>query len=91
MNGNNKYDSNEFWRRLREKLDENGLRPCPVCGGMDLMIPESMGAILITQDFSNLNNGADVPNVPVGMVYCKNCGHVEFFALGALGLLPQDK
>lgn len=31
------------------------------------------------------------PNIPAGVVVCENCGHMEFFAMGSLGLLKAEE
>ena len=43
--------------------------------------------ILIAEDTKNINLG---PNIPAGMVICEKCGHIEFFAMGPLGLLNTE-
>ena len=29
------------------------------------------------------------PSIPSGLIVCENCGHIELFALGSLGLLKK--
>ena len=43
---------------------------------------------LIGDDTKNISLG---PNIPAGVVVCENCGHMEFFAMGSLGLLKAEE
>lgn len=83
-----KYDPKEFANRLTERCAAHPLRPCPFCGHQDYTSTEDFATILISNDHLNLSLG---PNIPAGMVICKNCGHMDFFALGALDLLPKKE
>ena len=45
-----------------------------------------MASILIGKDLESVSIG---PTIPAGMVICQQCGHMDFFALGILGLLNE--
>ena len=70
-------------KRPREKKVK-----CPFCGGESFTTTDSLAAIIVGQDKTNLSLG---PCIPAGMLICTNCGHVDFFSLGVLGLLKKDE
>ena len=80
----NKYDSEKFVSALTEKVNSNGLPRCPYCGADKFTTTKEYGSLLINDDLDGLNIG---PSIPMGLLVCMNCGHIELFALGALGLL----
>lgn len=82
------YDSSEFVRVLQEKSKGKSLPRCPYCDGLDFTTPEEMATIFIAKDFNGVQIG---PTVPSAMIICKTCGHINFFALGVLGMLPSVK
>lgn len=84
----NKFNQNEFANALLGKCTKNEIRQCPFCGGNDFTTTENFATIMIGDDLSNISIG---PNIPSGMIICKNCGHIDFFALGALGLLHKTE
>ena len=79
-----KYDSNAFIRAISEKVNNNAFPSCPYCGGNKFTSTNNVAAIIIGEDTSNINLG---PHIPSGMIICEKCGHIDFFALGALGLM----
>lgn len=83
-----KYNPDQFIGAISKKL-RGGLVPsCPYCGGQKFTTTGNVAAILIGDDTSGLNLG---PHIPSGMLICENCGHIEFFALGSLGLMEKEK
>lgn len=80
----NKYDSEKFVSALMKKVNPNGLPRCPYCGADKFTTTKEYGSLLINDDLDGLNIG---PSIPMGLLVCMDCGHIEFFALGALGLL----
>lgn len=80
------YSSSEFRTTLLKRLN-NHLPPCKMCGGMNFTTSDEYLALLSEKEYGRLNIG---PTVPVGVIICTHCGHVEFFSLGILGLLPKD-
>ena len=81
-----KYDQNEFISKLQEKMGRPGIPPCPFCGGNEFSAIDSYATLIINTDLNQVNIG---PNIPAGIVVCNKCGHMEFFALGALGMLSK--
>ncbi|MBR6855085.1 MAG: hypothetical protein IKN03_06790 [Fibrobacter sp.] len=80
-----KYNPSDFVKKLQTKCPKLNLRTCPFCGGNDFTTTENFASILVRDDILINSLG---PNIPSGMIICKNCGHIDFFALGALNLLP---
>lgn len=84
----NNYNPNEFIEKFNKKTSGRNLPTCPYCGGQNFTVMDSVASILIGKDLSSISIG---PSIPSGVIACTNCGHLEFFALGALGLLPQKE
>ena len=86
-----KYVSKEFIEKLGDKIKKD-YPDCPICGGGQFSSTNDFADIVVGNDFSKYNLGR---RIPAGMVICKNCGHIDFFALGALDLIkgeaPDDK
>lgn len=80
----NKYDPKKFIKEVSNKIENNKTIRCPYCGGLNFTSTEYIASIIIGQDMSGLSIG---PTLPSGMLICENCGHIDFFALGPLGLL----
>lgn len=80
-----KYDAQKFLNVLREKIKENVV--CPFCGGNSYNVPGFQATIITGKEAGNI--GLDT-SVPAGLIICAHCGHMEFFALGALGLLKEE-
>ena len=83
-----KYNPNEFIAALSEKIKNRDIPNCPYCGGNKFTTTQNFATILIGDDAKNISLG---PNIPAGMLICENCGHMEFFAMGALGLLNAEE
>ena len=81
-----KYNPNKFIDALGKKMNGREVPNCPYCGGQQFTSTDKFATILIGDDTSSLSLG---PSIPSGMVVCANCGHIEFFALGSLGLLEK--
>lgn len=79
-----KYNPNEFINALKIKFNGRGIPACPYCGGVKFTTTNQLATILTGDDTDSVNIG---PSIPSGMIICEECGHIEFFALGALGLL----
>jgi len=82
-----KYEPKEFISALGNKLHNQNVPPCQYCGGNKFTSTDKFATILISDDHSGITLG---PNIPSGMIICENCGHIEFFALGSLGLLKES-
>ena len=81
-----KYVPNDFIEALGKKMNGQGIPNCKYCGGNKFTSTDKFATILIGEELSGINLG---PNIPSGMVVCENCGHIEFFALGVLGLMDS--
>ena len=84
----NKYKPTEFIYALGEKMKGRNVPNCPYCGGHNFTSTDKFATILIGDDTKGINLG---PSIPSGMIVCETCGHIEFFALGALGLLRNEE
>lgn len=83
-----KYNPNDFIEKINGKLTARGVPACPYCGGNKFTSTDSFASIIIGKELDNVSLG---PSIPAGMLICEACGHVEFFALGALGLLNNEE
>ena len=82
-----KYNNQEFIDTVMKRIRKNAFPTCPYCGGNSFSTPEQFASIIAGNELPGINLGVSIPS---GMVICKNCGHIEFFALGALGLLSKE-
>lgn len=82
----NRYEPLKFISKLGEKVNGRSIPNCPYCGGEKFTSTEKFATILIGEDLENVSLG---PSIPSGMLICENCGHMEFFALGSLGMLEK--
>ena len=82
-----KYNPQDFIDALKRKTGPN-IRQCPFCHGNRFTSTEQLASILIGDNIEHLSLG---PSIPTGMIICQNCGHIDFFALGALGLLNKEE
>ena len=80
------YDPNEFIRALAQHTNNRSVPQCPYCGGQQFTTTDSLASILIGKEPNGIAIG---PFIPAGMIICQKCGHIEFFALGALGLMDN--
>ena len=84
----NNYNPNKFIEKLSEKMNGRNFPACPYCGGQKFTSTDSAASVLIGKDLSSISIG---PSIPAGLAICEKCGHIELFALGALGLLPKEE
>ena len=82
------YEPNDFIKELGKKATNLGNKACPFCGARDFTTTDSVASILIGKDLHSVSIG---PVIPSGMLICQKCGHVEFFALGVLGMLQKKE
>ena len=80
----NQFDVELFKSALGTKISK--FPPCPFCGCDKFSASDKYAALLAEADFDSVQIGA---HFPCGVIFCNNCGHVELFALGTLGLLPK--
>ena len=85
--GNN-YEPQAFIEALKSKTRNGVIPSCPYCGGTNFTTIQDYAAVPVQHDFGGVVLGQ---TVPLGMVICTKCGHVDFFALGALGILPKKE
>ena len=83
-----KYQPHEFIKALGIKMNDREVPNCPYCGGQSFTSTDKFATILIGDDTKSINIG---PSIPSGMLVCSNCGHIELFALGSLGLLKKGE
>lgn len=82
------FKSDEFIKALEQATNNRIIPSCPYCGGNNFTTTDSFSSIIIGKNPNSLTLGT---SIPAGMVICSRCGHIEFFALGALGLLPKKE
>ena len=80
-----KYEPQKFIDELIKRKRQQTPLKCPFCGHDKFTTTNSLASVLIGKDLNGVSLG---PTIPSGMLICENCGHIEFFALGVLGLLP---
>ena len=83
----NKYDPGLFVAAIESRINNSRVPQCRYCGGNKFTTTDSMASVLIGKDLNAISIG---PSIPSGMIVCEKCGHIEFFALGALGLLKKE-
>ena len=82
------YDSKAFIDAIMKKTNGFKMVKCPICGGNQFTTTEEFASIIIGKDYHSINLG---PSVPAGMIICQNCGHMDFFSLGILGLINNGE
>ena len=78
-----KYDPQKFISIIKDKTGGKRL-VCPFCNGSQFTTTEDFATVLIGKELSCISIGLSIPS---GMIICQKCGHIDFFALGALDLL----
>lgn len=81
-----KYEASEFIAVLKSRIPLQAMPRCPFCGGNSYSTPEQVATIPVGVSFKGLSVGQAAP---CAMIVCTKCGHVDYFALGMLGLLPR--
>ena len=79
------YNSQEFIQALTRRINVKNLK-CSCCGGEKFSTPTDFVTNLISKDKSQISFSSFIPS---GVLICEKCGHMEFFALGALGLIEN--
>jgi hypothetical protein len=76
--------------KIAKRLQDKGaVKPCARCGNQRFSLLDGLINFPMTQELSN-NVIVGGPSVPCAVVGCDNCGHLEFHALGAIGLLTEQ-
>ncbi len=78
------YKPNDFINALIPQINGKQVPNCRYCGGSNFTTTEDFATILVGKEMNSISIG---PSIPAGMLVCEKCGHIEFFALGALGIL----
>ena len=81
----------ELKTQIVQRLQDKGAtKPCSRCGHPKFSLLDGFVNFPLAREVSNsvIVGG---PNVPSAVVACENCGHLEFHALGAIGLLNEQK
>ena len=81
-----KYNASAFIAALNARMLSRAMPKCPFCGGSNYTTPEQVATIPVGLSFAGLSVGQ---TAPCAMIVCTKCGHVDYFALGMLGLLPN--
>lgn len=80
------FHSEDFVGALKAKLGDRFLPACSFCGRNEFTTVKEFASVNVNENFGGIRIGT---SIPAGIVICKNCGHIDLFALGALGMLPQ--
>lgn len=81
-----KYESQEFLKALDERTKGHAIPPCPFCGGSTFTVSSQVAKVIIGENIDEISIGS---TIPAGVIVCKKCGHLNFFAIGALGMLEE--
>lgn len=82
----NSYNPSEFLSKFRERV--KAMPRCPFCGKSNYSVNQEFAQILVQGRISGIQIGT---SIPAGVISCDNCGHIEFFALGAYDMLPKHE
>ena len=82
----NTYSPSQFKNALLKKL-KNHIPSCTICGHNQFTMTNDFVSHFCQNTYGTISIGK---NVPTGFIICNNCGHIEFFSLGVLGLLNAD-
>lgn len=80
-----RYSDSDFLNAIKQKCPLP--QPCPFCNSNGFVAIDKMAKLQVQTDTNGIYIGE---SIPCGVLICKNCGHVNLFALGALGLLPKN-
>ena len=84
MGNMKKFEPELFQKKLIKRISSKTHHLiCPYCGYEKFTTTKSLAAILTGEEINNLTIGSYIPS---GMLICEKCGHIEFFALGVLGM-----
>lgn len=82
-------DKNIDWEIIATKLRENGIanHKCPLCQNNQFTLQKNIASILLSNELGKIEIGQ---HIPTAVIVCNKCGYIEFFALGAFGLINKD-
>lgn len=81
-----KFESQEFLKALDERTKGHAIPTCPFCGGSAFTVSSQVAKVIIGENIDEISIGSTIPS---GVIVCKKCGHLNFFAIGALGMLGE--
>ena len=76
------FDAEEFLKLFKEKINQTP--SCRYCGHRDYTISGDVMQIIAQKSIDGLMLG---PTLPTAAIIYQHCGHIDFFSLGAYGLL----
>ena len=85
-----KFDQDTKEMIANQITKKGALKPCARCGEQNFSLLDGFVSLPLSQELSN-NVIIGGPSVPCAVVACSTCGHIDFHALGALGLLNTQK
>jgi hypothetical protein len=85
-----KFDQESKQKIAKEIEAKGALKPCGRCGHQNFSLLDGFVSLTLSQEVSN-NLVIGGPSVPCAVVACSNCGHIDFHAIGSLGLLNTKK
>lgn len=85
INAGKTFAHDRFLAALNEKARE--ISSCRFCGKRKYGAVKQVTMLYVQDSFDSM---AINRSIPCGAVVCEECGHVNLFALGALGLLPEE-
>lgn len=83
-----KFDVRKFLEAMDNRTKGHTIPKCPYCGNSKYSTSSQVAHIIVNETVDEMGIGKGIPS---GMIICKNCGHIDFFAIGALGLLNQGQ
>lgn len=80
--------SRDAQQRIVHALNSaNATRPCSRCGAVNFAILDGYVNMPVSLDPGAMP--VDGPTIPAAVACCNTCGHLEFHALGPLGIMPD--
>lgn len=76
-----KFSESEFLEALQSKIVPS--LTCPICGGTQFTTYPKFTSMPVQERIGGAEFGS---YVPCGILICKNCGRIDLFSLGALGI-----
>ena len=80
------FNQNDFIDALQRKFPSG--QKCSACNGMQFIVGKEYATIYLGKSFDSITLG---PNIPAGVLVCSQCGHIELFSLGIMGLMPKGE
>lgn len=75
---------------IAKKLRQKGISLiCPMCSNKNFTLADGYFNHTLQVDLKSISLGG--PSIPTVAIICGNCGFISQHAIGALGLLDQNK